>query len=374
MSKYLHIVTFDVPFPPNYGGVIDVYNKIKSLSELGVKIILHCFRYGRDESSELDKLCYRVNYYKRNIFKNPFAGSIPYIIATRLNQEVLTQLLQDQYPILFEGLHTCGYLDHPELEKRTKLVRMHNVEHEYYSALAKVENSFIKRRFFQTEAIRLKEFEKILKHSNHILSISPADNQYFKSRGFSSIYIPAFHGNTKIPAEKRLIDDYVLYHGNLGVGENNQAACFIAESVWGKEYHVPLIIAGNDASQRLRSLCKKNSYITLISPTQSEYINKLIRDARVNLLITFQNTGIKLKLINALFSGSLVCCNSPMIENTGLESLCKIADSPDEIRNTINSLMSKDLNIDEIQLIQRETIMFSQFDNIKNGIRILELF
>ena len=34
----LHIVSFDVPFPPNYGGVIDVYYKCKHLHQLGIEI------------------------------------------------------------------------------------------------------------------------------------------------------------------------------------------------------------------------------------------------------------------------------------------------------------------------------------------------
>ncbi len=51
-DKHLHIISFDIPYPPNYGGVIDVYFKIRTLHELGIKIHLHCFEYpGRDRSA-----------------------------------------------------------------------------------------------------------------------------------------------------------------------------------------------------------------------------------------------------------------------------------------------------------------------------------
>ena len=56
-EQRLHIVSFDVPFPPNYGGVVDVFYKIRALHKLGVKIHLHCFEYGRGEQKELDKYC-----------------------------------------------------------------------------------------------------------------------------------------------------------------------------------------------------------------------------------------------------------------------------------------------------------------------------
>ena len=44
-NKKLHLISFDVPFPANYGGVIDVFHKINSLHKIGVKVILHCFQY-----------------------------------------------------------------------------------------------------------------------------------------------------------------------------------------------------------------------------------------------------------------------------------------------------------------------------------------
>ena len=43
MNKTLHVVALNIPWPANYGGVIDIYYKVKALHECGVKIILHCF-------------------------------------------------------------------------------------------------------------------------------------------------------------------------------------------------------------------------------------------------------------------------------------------------------------------------------------------
>ena len=39
----IHIVAFDVPYPPNYGGIVDVFFKLKTLHEMGADIIYHCF-------------------------------------------------------------------------------------------------------------------------------------------------------------------------------------------------------------------------------------------------------------------------------------------------------------------------------------------
>ena len=66
----LNIVSLDNPFPPNYGGAIDIYFKIKALSDLGCKIYLHCYYSERKPSSHLEQLCESVNYYPRKSILN----------------------------------------------------------------------------------------------------------------------------------------------------------------------------------------------------------------------------------------------------------------------------------------------------------------
>ena len=63
--KRLHIVCHTVPWPADFGGVLDLFYKLKNLHEEGVKIILHCFLYNRKEQDELNKYCEKVYYYKR---------------------------------------------------------------------------------------------------------------------------------------------------------------------------------------------------------------------------------------------------------------------------------------------------------------------
>ena len=129
-KRILHIVAFDVPFPANYGGVIDIYYKIKAIYEEGIDIKLHVYNYGRKLSkSELSKYCSEINYYSRKIYKNPFMGTLPYVVNSRNSSDLLNNLQKDQAPILFEGLHCTYYLAHPSLQNRVKIVRTHNIEH-----------------------------------------------------------------------------------------------------------------------------------------------------------------------------------------------------------------------------------------------------
>ena len=69
-NKTLHIVSFNIPFPANYGGVIDVFYKIKALQNQGVNIILHAFEYGRQQAPELEKYCSQENERKHHLTEN----------------------------------------------------------------------------------------------------------------------------------------------------------------------------------------------------------------------------------------------------------------------------------------------------------------
>ena len=180
-APHLHIVAFNVPFPADYGGVIDVFFKIKTLAKAGAKIHLHCFQYGRKQALELENLCEDVNYYPRKTGLIGIAPKLPYIVSSRRSKTLLTNLQNDDYPILFEGLHSCYYLNHSSLKDRKRFVRTHNVEWHYYRDLAKVEGSFFRKLYLKTESKRLKTFEKKLQAATAIFPISPNDTLYYLS-------------------------------------------------------------------------------------------------------------------------------------------------------------------------------------------------
>jgi hypothetical protein len=197
---HLHIISFDIPYPPNYGGVIDVFHKIRTLHSNGVKIHLHCFQYSREPADELAALCHTVNYYPR---KTGFLSALswkPYIVYSRRSKELLLNLTKDSCPILFEGLHSCYYLDHPLLADRFLIYRESNIEHLYYFHLFKAENNIIKKLYFLLSSLKLRTFQKILRHSSLMLTVSSEDNAYLAAR-FEKIpvkYLPSFHADDAV--------------------------------------------------------------------------------------------------------------------------------------------------------------------------------
>jgi hypothetical protein len=366
----LHLVAFDVPEPPDYGGVIDIYYKIRALKQCGISVILHAFEYGKRARTEaLHHLCEQVYLYKRRTFKNPFYGEIPYITGSRDSAELLEHLANTEAPILFEGLHSCYWLDHPSLANRFKVVRTHNIEHDYYANLEAAETNFFKKYFFRVEAERLRHFEPILKKANLIAAISPDDTGYFSRLYGHTEYIPAFHPNEQVDISSGK-GSFALYHGNLAVAENNQGALYLVREVFSK-VQAPCVIAGNQPSAQLKQAVSRFSHIQLAEGLDSEAVLRLIGAAQVNVLCTFQGTGIKLKLINALYRGRHCLTNSVMVHHTGLEPLCRVADHPQEMASCIMELMDKTFT--ESDIASRREALQHDFNNHSNAERLIQV-
>ncbi|HTL81145.1 MAG TPA: glycosyltransferase family 1 protein [Bacteroidia bacterium] len=376
MPQSIHIVSFDVPYPPSYGGVIDVYYKIKALKELGVDVHLHAFDYGRGEAGQLNGICKSVQYYPRNESRSLFFSKDPYIIASRRSGELLKNISGDDLPVLFEGLHCCAFLDAPELRNKKKFVRTHNIEHDYYRSLAGVERKMWRKMYFLREANKLEKFEKKLALAEKVFAISPADAEQLSSRYKNVEHVMAFHPNTEVkislfePHQERsnIRNKFALYHGNLEVGENNQAALFLVNEVF-SHLATNLTIAGNNPSAELRKAVAKTSNVHLAANIPTEKIDELIENAHVNILPTFQATGIKLKLLTALFRGKFCLVNSPMIANTGLEELCVVAETSLAMRARLNELFRMEFT--EADVEKRKLVLGDKFSNKKNAEKLV---
>ena len=363
---HLHVIAFDVPYPANYGGVIDVFYRVKALIEAGVKVHLHCFEYGRGEQ-EILKRCHEVKYYKRDTSFGKQLSLTPFIVNSRQSEQLVQDLLLDDYPILCEGLHTTSVLFDKRLKNRKVYVRTHNVEHDYYHALGESEKWCWKKLFYYAEAWKLRRFEPILGKATGIFAISQQDADYFSKRYGNVTLVPGFNSADSVCSETGR-GEYVLYHGNLSVKENETAAKWLIENVF-SELDLSCIVAGLNPPDKLVKLAEKHPNVTLVAnPDDAEMID-LLRQAQVNILVTKQPTGLKLKLLNALYNGRFCLVNSDMVKGTSLEALCVVADEPEQMISEIKRLMEEDFTEEDIE--ERDAQMRQLYDNESNAQKII---
>lgn len=370
-DQHFHIVSFDVPYPANYGGVIDVYYKLVALKKAGLKIHLHCFDYGRGEAKQLEEHCEEIFYYPRKTGVSANLSLVPYIVNSRKSEQLIQNLLKDEYPILFEGLHSCFYLNDKRLKNRFKIYRESNIEHHYYYHLFKSEKKPLKKIFFLSESWRLRHFQKTLKYADLMLVVSQSDTDYL-SKHFPNkqvIYLPSFHPNddfTVVPGK----GDYILYHGKLSVTENYNAAEYLIRNIFNKSPH-KLIIAGMDPPEHLVKLCKLHDNVQLIVNPEDDEMFSLIQNAQANILITFQATGLKLKLLNTLYKGRFCIVNPAMVQGTGLGELCLVADKDAEMRKVIDDVFTKTFDISEVE--NRRRLLIKNYSNTENSRKLIAM-
>jgi hypothetical protein len=368
-TKELHVVSFNVPYPANYGGVIDVYYKLYQLHQLGIKIHLHCFEYGREIAPQLNVLCESVNYYPRKKGLLYLFHYLPYIVITRRSEALVQRLLKDNFPILLEGLHSCYLLEDDRLSNRFKIFRESNIEHEYYFHLYKSESKFWQKIFYRIESWKLKLYEKTVAKSQLMLVVSQNDTRYFQQQFPTNkvIYLPSFHPNSSVLAKPGK-GEYVLYHGNLAVSENYLAARYILSEIASKCAH-RFIIAGLNPPHDLVKLAQSFTNVSLIANPDDAEMEKLLRNAQVNLLLTFQETGLKLKLLNVLYGGRFCLVNTAMLAGTGLDELCVIANTPQEIISRLNVLVEKEFTSEEIE--RRIDCLSKTYSNQTNAQKLI---
>lgn len=340
------------------------------MKENNIYVILHCFEYnGRGMEEELYDIADEVYMYPRKTGLKSFISHKPYIVKSRTSSELIRNLLKDNAPILFEGLHTTAILTSPELKDRLKIVRTHNVETEYFKQLYFASKSLYKRLYYLTEHLKLKFYEPILKHADVIMAITEKDKDFFARRHpqVKTELMPCFH-NGLLPSmkEEETIGrgNYILYNGNLSIEENIKAVMFLMEKVIPFTNGAKWIIAGREPHNDIINAAKMTDNVEVCPNPTSEEMDKLIREAASNVLITFQSTGIKLKLLGTLFKGGHCIANKKMLDSTGLSDLCIVADTPTEIINAVNKTTGK--GITEEELSHRYEQLLSLYDNNKN--------
>jgi hypothetical protein len=371
VTRHLHIVCLDAPYPPDYGGAVEMFGKIVALHRQGIKIHLHYFIYGKERNSEkeLVKYCDSIHTYKRKTGWKGFSLKTPYIISSRVNDALVENLEKDDYPVLLEGIHCTGILHLLKTQNRKILVRLHNDEACYYKNLAACEKNLFKKLYFLNESRLLKKYQSSLPKEFMYACLTQKDACTFSSEyNLPKVeFLPAFINWQQIQCEEGM-GNFCLYHGNLSVAENEKAAGWLLDKVFTK-IKVPLVIAGKNPTRRLSKCAHLCQHTCLVANPSDKEMNDLIRKAHIHIIPSFNDTGIKLKLLHALYKGRHCVVNPAAVEGSLLEPACHIGNNANALASIIMQLHHQPFTEEEIKL--RKEILEDTFDNNHNAQKII---
>ena len=361
----------EVPWPVDHGGLFDLFYKLKALYAEGILVHLHCFTKGGRAPKELNAYCASVNYYPRKKNFNSFSFRLPLIVYSRKNDELIRNLEKDDHPVLLEGIHTTYWLNAGRLNNRKVFVRLHNAEFEYYSQLAKMEKGLFKRAYYRHESRLLNGYEKAQATKAGFLAVNRNDADLYR-QGFDAKdahYLPVFLPYSTAEGKEGR-GCYCLYHGNLSIIENEKAAEWLLKNVF-NESGIPFVIAGRKPSVKLEKLAHLNKHVCLVANPSEIEMNDLIARAHIHVLPSFNNTGVKLKLMNALFNGRHCLVNDAAVSGTGLEAYCHIADDATSFRKRIESLYKLGFTAKEIE--DRNELLRNEYCAEKNAKELIRI-
>ncbi|WP_460567483.1 glycosyltransferase [Flaviaesturariibacter terrae] len=364
MADKLHIVCLDAPAPPDYGGAIDMYYKAKALAETGRSIVLHYFDYKEGRGSTgMEAFCSEIHKYPRKSFLASIWEKQPYITGSRNSPELLKRLKKDDAPILLEGVHCAGLLPH-FYGKRKFLLRMHNDEAAYYAGLADNERNLFRRAYYRLESRLLDAFQDSLPKELPMACVSHTDIAQLAERyGFRQLsFIPSFTPWQRLEGATGR-GSFCLYQGNMEVSENREAAEWLLEHVF-TDSSIPFVIAGKNIPKSLFHGASGKPHIRLYSNPGADEMEELLREAQVNVLPSFNTTGLKLKMLHALFSGRHCLSNAAGIAGTAFSGAVELAETPEEFRAAVARLWGTAFT-EEIR--ERRQIVAEVYSNGRNA-------
>jgi hypothetical protein len=248
------------------------------------------------------------------------------------------------------------------------MARMHNIEHEYYRGLMEHSGLF-HRLFFWLESIKLKRYESIIRFATCVLAIKPSDAEHFNRINTNTLVVQASMPLASLNGEIKKTEPFALFHGNLSVAENEQAAKWLINVLNSQlTEDFPLIIAGKNPSEDLQKRAD-GKRVKIVENPDEEEMNRLISSAHIHTLFSEVDSGTKLKFLSSLSANGHVlvnsCISGDVIENEHFY----LVDNPESYKATYKTLIAKEMKVEDIR--KRRNWLESEFGT-NNGISVIK--
>lgn len=359
------IVAHDFPYPPNHGGKVDMWNRIKALAKNGVKIFLITWsdrKISGDEKKELLK--YVIDFIALPRSTSPLVmlhPNFPSFVAARLikgsSYKKIVSRLQIFHPniVLLDGIAgTPCARNLANFFKIPLAYRSHNVEYEYARELYKAEKNWLYKlaRFLNINKTLLLE-RQIRCCSDLTFDISEPDNNYWigEKSMKEAIVIPPlmeFDMNHYIDNKFLQCDIDVLFVGNLFTPNNIYGLQWFLEKVSVKLENTSIVFAGAKPRQDLVELCKKYSVKIIADPRE---VTPLYRKAKVLINPIWHGSGINIKMIEMLYTGKPIVSTAIGVRglNDNVLQFISVADDPLLFKEAILRNLSSTSSSEQIE-------------------------
>lgn len=373
------ILTNRVPFPPNSGYPIVVYNTIKGLLKLEIEVTLFSInttKHWVDVDDIYDPVFEQVNFYSYNIdtevniwgaFFNIFSNQ-SYNVSRFYDEEaakLLENILREQeFDIIqFEGLFVVPYLDVVKENSKAKLIyRAHNIEFDVWERLAAGEQFRPRRKYLEFLSRRLKVYEtEQINRFHQVFAISNPDRQNILKMGCQTRLdvFPVAIDFEKYHVDEKKTSFPTLFHlGAMDWRPNKEGLEWFLDEVWPDietlSSELRFYIAGKNMQKQFFDYDSDNLIVEGEIFDAVEFMNS----KAIMIVPLLSGSGMRVKIIEGMAMQKCIIATTMAAEGIN----CKhgkdimIADTPDEFYRAILQCITQPNKWREIGQHARKTV------------------
>ena len=354
-------LTTQLPYPPYSGGVLKSWNLLKHWSAKN-RLTL-CTLLKDDDSrseSKLKKELSLAGYFsvELNIPRSPYSLLMSYFKSKSLNmyrnrsnrfKSKIREISQDQDLIIIDHYEMGQYL--PSEFKGKVVLHTHNAEFMMWKRFAALESNWLKRWVTKRESRRIKKAELELINRSDLVLAAPNDIECFCSEGADrSKFAITYHlGDDHLLKLKNTNFDEtektILYVGTLTWEANVDGLMWFIDEIWPKVHknddEIKLKIIGKNPDNRLVEASVLNDNISLLGFIED--LEPFFQDSRIFIAPLRFGSGIKVKVLNAMYRGIPIITTDIGIEGLKVENEKHLlySNDPDKWVDDINKLMTQ---------------------------------
>lgn len=383
-------VTTQLPYPANSGGVIKTFRLLKFLSNFYQIDLLYLIK-GEDLSYQKEfSTKVRLNSIsgfscndKRSLVNlaKSYWQSIPLNFIRNQSKDLSIQLsekIKAADAIWFDHYEVTQYI--PQNFKGKIVFHTHNAEFLLWRRFAENESNFLKKWAIKIESERIKNAEKRAIHKSDLIFASPNDIEAFKNQiDYKANYAETFHlGEEEFLAFPELefssTQNRILFIGTLTWEPNINGIVWFINEVWPiikkERPETKLTIIGKNPSDRIIKASKSDFNIEITGFVEN--LEDYYFISRVHIVPLKFGSGIKVKLLNALYRGIPTVTTPIGAEGLSLTNQkdCYIENNAQNFAQKIVTLLENENIWQEMKIQSRITAKKYTWDKLLNSMKI----
>ncbi|MCP4569368.1 MAG: glycosyltransferase family 4 protein [FCB group bacterium] len=388
-GKKMLVVSPDFPYPPNHGGRVDIWNRIRTLHHLGFEIDLIATVKTPphpDDIRQVKSCVKKVICCPRRNRLIDMCSRLP--LQSRSRKKLSNIPCDTDYDlVLLETEYVYSILANKNLRAKSLVLRVQNDEEKYFRELCGSTGLGPRKLYYLLEALRFSHLWRlILRRVPNMMFISSDEFQVAmqKYKNIHGIFLPpAISNGSFVPPLPKARK--VLFVGSFFMVNNREGLLWYLQNIHprladidGYEFHA----AGNSRGQNLQWLYDQaERYDNIKIYDSPEDIKPLYRDCAVFINPMLHGAGVKLKTIEAIRNGLPVISTTIGNQGTGLIDSRDIlvSDVPDNYADHVRAILLNpdkgvELNLSAQRFIadnyDQEKILSEFFENLlRKGIK-----